>query len=94
MDVEKCILDTKKTEDFLNSLIMALSDYVIIVIGQLRYQDQVFIKRIMDIKNKFNPHEKHVFVVHNFREFEDEKDYENYSNVKYSSFYKLFIEFK
>jgi HSP20 family molecular chaperone IbpA len=66
--------EQKKLEDFLGDLIVDLSDYVIIVVNDLTWQDQEFIWKVAQ-KRYRKRHERYAetWIVHNLRNCKDPK---------------------
>jgi len=60
--------ERKRTEDFLNSLILQLSDYILVVVDNLSWQKQKFIYEIIkDRYDKSNNSFTEIFIIHNLK---------------------------
>lgn len=60
--------ERKRTEDFLNSLILQLSDYILVVVDNLSWQKQKFIYEVTkDRYDKSNNPFTEVFIIHNLK---------------------------
>ncbi len=67
----------KLVEDLLNSLIISLSDYLIIVVEKLSRYDQEFIQQVCKERSKRSEF-KEVFIVHNLRTVTKNEDRDKY----------------
>ena len=72
--------DKAQTENFIQSLILYLSDMFVIVVGKLTFNEQKLINRIKhDMEAmKDEEHKKQIFVIHNLLNFQTKKQVEDY----------------
>ena len=66
--------DKAQTENFIQSLILYLSDMFVIVVGKLTFNEQKLINRIKhDMEAMKDEGKKQIFVIHNFIKFSNKK---------------------
>ena len=72
--------DKAQTENFIQSLILYLSDMFVIVVGKLTFNEQKLINRIKhDMEAmKDEEHKKQIFVIHNLLNFQTKKQVEDH----------------
>ena len=70
--------DKTQTENFIQNLILALSDMLIIVVGKLTFNEQRLINNIRNILLTSKKNKKTIFIVHNLMNFQTKKQVDEY----------------
>ena len=83
--------DKNLTENFLQNIIINESNMLLIVVGNLTYQEQKLINKIKEESNYFN---QSLYVIHNLQTFVEKSQVENYieNTLKKSATFRLVEE--
>eukprot|EP01120_Amphizonella_sp_Union-15-10_P016211 TRINITY_DN8475_c0_g1_i1.p1 TRINITY_DN8475_c0_g1~~TRINITY_DN8475_c0_g1_i1.p1 ORF type:complete len:650 (-),score=151.01 TRINITY_DN8475_c0_g1_i1:117-2066(-) len=70
----RLLIEKKSTELFLQDLVFAMSDVIIVVVNQLTWPDQEYLEVLQDKLRKSNKEFRQLYVVHNFYDVRTERD--------------------
>ena len=95
--------DKTQTENFIQNLIIYLSDMLLIVVGKLTFNEQQLINKIKKLFNEYNTKkDKKIYIIHNLVNFQEESQVEEHIkntlfksasfNLKYIKYFKTYLD--
>jgi GTPase SAR1 family protein/chorismate mutase len=80
-DYENLYKDKTQTENFIQNLILYLSDMLLIVVGKITFNEQRLINKIkkeIELSSKDEDKKKQIFIIHNLLNFQKKHQVENH----------------
>ena len=95
--------DKTQTENFIQNLIIYLSDMLLIVVGKLTFNEQQLINKTKKLFNEYNTKkDKKISIIHNLVNFQEESQVEEHIkntlfksasfNLKYIKYFKTYLD--
>ena len=95
--------DKTQTENFIQNLIIYLSDMLLIVVGKLTFNEQQLINKTKKLFNEYNTKkDKKIYIIHNLVNFQEESQVEEHIkntlfksasfNLKYIKYFKTYLD--